>query len=82
MRSFDAARFDMVRAGVVLYGVRPSDDSDVDVRSVMRVVTSVARVETIAAGTSVGYHRTWTAERPSPNTPADRCTVWCTSVEA
>ena len=59
------ARFDMVRAGVVLYGVMPGPTPDPELRPVMRVLTSVARVKTFPAGTAVGYGRSWTAARES-----------------
>lgn len=59
------ARYDLVRAGVSLYGVRPSVASEHDLRPVMRLVTSIARVETVPAGSSVGYGGTWTAPRES-----------------
>ncbi|HJL17318.1 MAG TPA: alanine racemase [Sandaracinaceae bacterium LLY-WYZ-13_1] len=59
------ARFDMVRAGVVLYGVRPGPEVDAALRPVMRIVTSVARVTTVEPGTAVGYARTWRAARSS-----------------
>lgn len=59
------AHADLVRAGVALYGIRPSTAPDLDLRPVMRLVTSVARVVEVPAGTSVGYGSTWTATRPS-----------------
>lgn len=61
----DEARFDLVRAGVVLYGVRPGPAVDAALKPVMRVVTSVARVIRVEPGTAVGYGRTWRAARPS-----------------
>ena len=59
------ARHDLVRPGVALYGVRPTEDSPLDLRPVMRVVTSVARVADVPAGARVGYGGTWTAPKPS-----------------
>ena len=59
------ARFDMVRVGVVLYGVGPGVPIDADLKPVMRIVTSVARVTTLPPGATVGYGRTWRAERES-----------------
>lgn len=59
------ARHDVVRTGVALYGVRPTEGSALDLRPVMRVVTSVARVAEVPPGTRVGYGGTWTATRPS-----------------
>lgn len=58
------ARYDLVRVGLALYGARPSDTA-LDLRPVMRVVTSVARVTEIAEGEAVGYGRTWVAPRNS-----------------
>jgi len=59
------SRYDLVRAGVALYGVRPTRDSTLDLRAVMRLVAPVARVAEVEAGTAVGYGRTWVARRPS-----------------
>ena len=59
------ARGELVRAGVALYGVRPTADSVLDLRPAMRLVTSVARVADVPAGTAVGYGRTWVASQPS-----------------
>ena len=59
------ARYDLVRPGVALYGVRPTPDSTLDLRPVMRLVAPIARVVEVSAGTSVGYSRTWTAARRS-----------------
>ncbi|MCB9597749.1 MAG: alanine racemase [Sandaracinaceae bacterium] len=59
------ARYDIVRTGVALYGVRPTDDSTLDLRPVMRVLTTVARVVDVPVGARVGYGGTWTASRPS-----------------
>ncbi len=59
------ARYDQVRVGVALYGVRPNDRSVLDLRPVMRVLTSVARVVEVEAGATVGYGRTWTAPKRS-----------------
>jgi alanine racemase len=59
------ARFDLVRPGLILYGGRPRRDVGLELRPVMRVVASVARVTTIAAGEAVGYSRAWTASKES-----------------
>lgn len=59
------SRYDLVRAGVALYGVRPTPDALLDLRPVMRLIAPVARVAEIPPGTAVGYGRTWTSRRPS-----------------
>lgn len=59
------SRYDLVRTGVSLYGVRPNAASVLDLRPVMRVLTSVARVETVPAGSAVGYNATFRTQRES-----------------
>jgi alanine racemase len=57
----------LVRTGGVLYGV-PSTDlvaERIDVRPVMRLVTRVVHLQTVAAGETVSYGRTWTADAPT-----------------
>ena len=57
-------RFDLVRLGIALYGVRPDasvDLADDGIRPVMELATSVAAVRRVPAGTGVSYgyaHRT------------------------
>lgn len=56
----------LVRAGGLLYGVPSSETlADVDVRPVMRLVARVVHLQTVAAGETVSYGRTWQAERPT-----------------
>jgi len=58
------ARFDMVRPGIGVYGLRPAPDfaADVDLRPAMRVVSHVSHVRRLAAGARPSYGRT----RPMP----------------
>lgn len=62
---FPEARFDMVREGIMLYGVSPETWMDplCELRPVMSLRTRIMQVKTIAAGTTVGYGRTWKAPR-------------------
>ena len=56
--------FDMVRLGIALYGLFPSDEVRRDgfsLRPAMRVVSHVIHVKTVEAGTAIGYGRTWIA---------------------
>ncbi len=60
---FDEA-FDMVRLGIALYGLFPSDDvsrAGWDLRPAMRVVSHVVHVKTVEAGTAIGYGRAYIA---------------------
>ncbi len=63
---FPDARFDLVRAGIAIYG----QGSWLDVagpprQHAMRLVTEVAQLRAIEAGASVGYGATWRAPRAS-----------------
>jgi alanine racemase len=55
----------MARAGIILYGISPDVWLPLPegVRPVMRLRSRVARVFDLAPGDSVGYNRTWVAER-------------------
>ena len=59
------AAFDMVRSGIALYGCSPfhEDPAALGLLPVMRVVSYLAMVKTIRSRDSVGYGRTWRAER-------------------
>ena len=66
--------FDMVRLGIALYGLFPSNEvsrAGFDLRPAMRVVSHVIHVKTVEAGTAIGYGRTWIA--PEPRTIATVC---------
>ena len=60
------ARLDLVRAGLILYGVRPvSTWSDLaSLRPALTWQTIVTNVVTLPAGESVGYGRRYTAKQP------------------
>jgi alanine racemase len=59
------ALFDMVRCGIALYGCSPfhEDPANLDLVPVMTVMSYVAMVKTIRSRDSVGYGRTWRAQR-------------------
>jgi alanine racemase len=56
----------MVRAGIALYGMPPSDEVPLPagVRPAMRIESRVARVTPLEPGDTVGYNRKWRAESP------------------
>lgn len=62
-----AARLDMVRAGISLYGCypHPAMDRGQGLRPVMRVCARISRVFSVPAGTGVSYGCIWTAPRDS-----------------
>ncbi len=58
--------FDMVRAGIILYGLYPSDEVDksfLDLIPVMELRSHIAFVKKIKKGDTVSYGRTFTAEK-------------------
>ncbi len=57
--------FDMVRAGIVLYGLNPSNDiiNNVELKKVMQLTSVVSHVKVIQKGTSISYGRTFVAPK-------------------
>jgi len=64
---FRASHFNLVRAGIMLYGMAPSVElaGAAPWRPVLEWRTRVVSLREVAAGTAVGYGHTWRAERPS-----------------
>jgi alanine racemase len=54
-------RFDMVRTGIACYGLNPVS-VEVDLRPAMAFHSSVVSTKRVAAGESVSYGHTWTAQ--------------------
>ena len=61
--NFPAAHLDMVRPGIVLYGVYPGAETErsVELKPVLSLKTRVVFFKVVKSGASVGYGRTWTA---------------------
>lgn len=58
--------FDMVRPGIILYGLNPSDEVPKDIlnlKPVMELRSHIAFVKTIKKGDTVSYGRTFTADK-------------------
>ncbi|WP_376790318.1 alanine racemase [Thermoflexus sp.] len=64
---FRSAHFEAVRPGLALYGMRPSTEWEppFPLHPAMTIKSRVIRVWTLAPGESVGYGRTFVAERES-----------------
>ena len=56
---------DMVRPGIMIYGFRPdpATPATIPLKPGMSLLTRVSFLKRVAAGTSVGYGRTWVAPR-------------------
>lgn len=62
------AHLDLVRPGIMLYGLYPSnevDKSKVNLCPAMSLKTKIIHLKEVAAGTSIGYGCTYTATRPT-----------------
>ncbi|WP_411820584.1 alanine racemase [Hyphococcus formosus] len=57
--------FDMIRAGIALYGGSPFDEDDLRIKSVASLKAPIVQVRDIAAGEAVGYGATYTAKKPA-----------------
>lgn len=55
---------DMVRPGILTYGIDPSDDTAgvLDLKPMLRLYTTVSQVRDVPAGTDISYGRTYTAK--------------------
>ncbi len=61
----DDNEFDMVRLGIVTYGLYPSDEVDksVEIRPVMSLISHISHIKTVEKGTSISYGGTYVADK-------------------
>ena len=60
------ANMDMVRLGISMYGLYPSEDvHQIELKPALSLHSHVVMVKTIEEGTTVGYGATFTASRPT-----------------
>ena len=60
------ARFDLVRPGLLLYGVNPGPTAPpVALKPVLSLLSKVVYVKTVPANTPISYGRTWTSKETS-----------------
>ncbi|MEO8439919.1 MAG: alanine racemase [Spartobacteria bacterium] len=62
---FTGHRFDIVRAGLMLYGSSPLSDEQKHLHPVLALKSRVALLRELPAGRSVSYGRTFTTSRPT-----------------
>lgn len=60
-----SARYDMVRAGIALYGIDPSSDVRLGLQPVLEFQTEVAQVRELPAGSPISYGCTFVTSRAS-----------------
>jgi alanine racemase len=61
------AHFDMVRAGIILYGLWPSDEVErtINLKSAMELKARLAYVKTLPTGAGISYGQTFVTKRES-----------------
>ncbi len=61
----DDHEFDMVRLGIVTYGLYPSEEVDqsINIHPVMSLISHVSHVKTIPVGTAISYGGTYVADK-------------------
>ena len=59
---FPELALDGVRLGISLYGSRPSEAFDLQLKPVMALKTKISHIHTLAAGEKVGYGGTFSAD--------------------
>lgn len=64
---YKCAHFNMVRAGIILYGLLPSGKlkHDADLKNVMELKSVISQIKTVEPDTTVSYGRTYTTSRPT-----------------
>lgn len=65
--SYPQMHLDMVRPGIICYGLKPSNElrRDLDLRQAMSLKSIISMVKEIPEGTTVSYGRKFTSARPS-----------------
>ena len=63
--SYPEKQLDMVRSGIITYGMLPSSECEgrIDLKPLMTLKTTVALVKKVDAGAQISYGRTYTAEK-------------------
>lgn len=61
--NYPQMHLDMVRPGIILYGLKPDKKTkDIGLQPVLSLKTVVSQIHTVPAGTTVSYGRTYTAK--------------------
>ncbi len=64
--NFPQMHLDMVRAGIILYGMYPSDiDYGIGLKPLMQLKTTVINIKRLLAGETISYGATYTVDRPT-----------------
>jgi len=63
--SYPQSHFNMVRPGIILYGLHPAEGLAIDVRPVMSLKTQAVYVKDVCAGTGISYGHTYVTHKPA-----------------
>jgi len=58
-------QYDMIRPGIILYGLYPGDCKPLGIKPIMELKAAISMIKTIDAGTAVSYGRSFVADRPT-----------------
>lgn len=61
--NYRRAHFNMVRPGLILYGIKPDQDTKLDLEPIMSLRSKVIFVKSAAKGVSIGYGRSYRTKR-------------------
>ena len=61
--NFPSTHLDMVRAGLILYGLKIACDTPDMIKPVLTLVSSVSHIHTVKKGETIGYGASFTAQR-------------------
>lgn len=65
MINYPEMQLDMVRPGLMLYGMYPGDETgNIELRPAMEVKSRIVNIKTMRAGYSISYGRTYTTSQP------------------
>ncbi|MDD4954440.1 MAG: alanine racemase [Candidatus Omnitrophica bacterium] len=62
--NYPHSHFNIVRPGLILYGIKPSNETPLDLKPVLSLRSKVIFIKKIKKGMSVSYGRTFVADKP------------------
>lgn len=62
--AYPEAQFDMVRLGLGLYGIQPSDYEQLPLKQAARLITRIIQIKKLKKGDRIGYGGDFLADRP------------------
>jgi alanine racemase len=63
--NYPSSHFNMVRPGLILYGIKPSPDISLKLKPLLSLKSRVVFIKKVKEGTSISYGRTYTTKKPT-----------------